>query len=133
MRISWVWILVDNKKRILLLKRSDYTKSFPGYWTMPGGRWEKWESPEEVVIREVEEETGLLFVPTKIYMKSEVMNSWEEISSNRFLWSYSWEVKIQEDEADWYAWYTYEETKVLKIAFDYSDTIEELYKDWIIE
>ena len=132
MRLAWWWILIDSKNRILLLKRSDYTKAFPWYWTIPSWRWEEWENAKEITIREVFEETGLVFIPTELYSKAEVMNSWEEILSNRFLWTYSWSIKIQEVEADWYAWYFYEECKKLKLAFNYSELIEKLYKDWIL-
>jgi ADP-ribose pyrophosphatase YjhB (NUDIX family) len=119
--------------RILLLKRSNYTKAFPHHWTMPGGRWEAWENPEEIVVREVLEETSLSFNPDKLYFESEQENSWEMTHSHRFLWTWNGKIDIQEEEADWYAWYTYEETKNLKIAFDYSEVIEKLYNDWLIK
>ena len=128
MRLGWIWVIIDSEKRILLLKRSNYTKAFPLAWTLPWWRWKKWETPEEITIREVKEETWLDFIPKKLFHKSENMNSWE----NRFLWSFSWKIKIQE-EADWYAWYTYEETKKLQIAFDYVDVLKKLYKEWLIK
>jgi len=132
MRLAWSWILIDSKKRILLLKRSDYTKAFPNCWTIPWWRWEKWESAEEIVVREVLEETGLDFIPKQLFEKTEIENSWEIILSNRFLWEFSWRIKIQEEEADWYGWFTYEECKKLKIAFDYKRVINELNKKEIL-
>ncbi len=133
MRLAGVWILIDSKNRVLLLKRSDYTKSFPWYWTMPWGRWEKWETAEQIVVREVFEETGLNFEPKSLYYTTETMNSWEEIFSHRFLWEFSWKINIQEEEADWYAWYSYEECLNLKVAFDYLNVIKQLYKEWILK
>jgi len=47
-------IFSDNKKRLLLIKRSD----FP-VWTLPGGRKERRESLKKTAIRETLEETGL--------------------------------------------------------------------------
>jgi 8-oxo-dGTP pyrophosphatase MutT (NUDIX family) len=44
----------DNSGRILLVKQSD-----SGNWSTPGGAIEPGESPEQAVIREVHEETGL--------------------------------------------------------------------------
>jgi len=63
-------ILRSTDGRILLQQR-DYAPgiSFPGYWTLPGGRVEEGESPEQAIERELWEE--LEFVPSlalwKIY------------------------------------------------------------------
>ncbi|HIJ08051.1 TPA: NUDIX hydrolase [Candidatus Bathyarchaeota archaeon] len=42
---------------ILLVKRN--TPPFKGYWALPGGRCEPGEKPQEAIVREVREETGL--------------------------------------------------------------------------
>lgn len=133
MRPAGTWIIIDDNKRILLLKRSDYTSSFPYHWTMPWGRWEVWENPEEIVVREIKEETWLNFNPTRLYYDSKQENSWEMTHAHRFLWEWSWNIQIQEEEALWYAWYTYEEAITLKIAFDYADIIEKLHNDWLLD
>ena len=50
-------IIKDGK--ILLLKRSE-TKSFlPGYYDLPGGKLKESEDPNQAVLRELKEETGL--------------------------------------------------------------------------
>lgn len=133
MRPAWTWIIIDDKKRILLIKRSDYTPSFSWCWTMPAWRWESGEEPRDIVIREVQEEIWLTFIPEKIYQKSIQENAGEKVETFRFLWTWEWKIIIQEEEADWYAWYTYQEIKDLKMAFDYAEVIEKLYNDWLIE
>jgi ADP-ribose pyrophosphatase YjhB (NUDIX family) len=100
---------------------------------MPSGRWEAWENPEEIVTREVEEETWLIFTPTKLIHTSQQTNWDEEVKAHRFIWTWTGKINIQEEEADWYAWYSYQETKSLKLAFDYADVIEILYNDWLIK
>lgn len=50
---------IVEKGKLLILKRSDYTKQMPGIWELPGGRLEQGEDPLEGVQREVLEETGL--------------------------------------------------------------------------
>jgi ADP-ribose pyrophosphatase YjhB (NUDIX family) len=46
-------IIFDDKKRVLFCHRTDRD-----IWNLPGGRFEKGETPWEGVIREVKEETG---------------------------------------------------------------------------
>ncbi len=136
MRLAATGLIMDSEKRILLLKRSNYTKAFPFAWTFPWWRWEEWETPEEIVIREVKEETWLDFAPIKVFENYETNHPWEKnwsVHIYRFIGDFSWKIKIQEEEADWYAWYTYEETKKLKMAFDYVEVIERLYDEWLVE
>jgi len=47
-------IFSNNRKEVLLVKRRDVP-----VWVLPGGGIEENETPEETVIREVKEETGL--------------------------------------------------------------------------
>jgi len=48
----------DESGRVLLARNSD-TSEFPGRWTLPGGGVEQGEHPDEAVVREFAEETGL--------------------------------------------------------------------------
>ena len=48
-------IIFDEKDRVLLCHRRDYD-----LWNLPGGRLEEGESPQQGIIREVKEETGLI-------------------------------------------------------------------------
>lgn len=50
-------VLVDNHKRLLLVKRRVAPKQ--GMWCLPGGFVECDETPERAAIRELREETGL--------------------------------------------------------------------------
>ena len=50
-------VVVDNKERILLVKRSAEPKI--GFWCLPGGFIELGETPEQGALRELKEETCL--------------------------------------------------------------------------
>jgi ADP-ribose pyrophosphatase YjhB (NUDIX family) len=54
------YALLHDTGRILLCRVSPELPRWAGCWTLPGGGLEFGESPEQAVIREVEEETGLL-------------------------------------------------------------------------
>jgi 8-oxo-dGTP diphosphatase len=53
------YALIHDSNRILLCRLSKEIPLWVGYWTLPGGGLNFGESPEDAVVREVEEETGL--------------------------------------------------------------------------
>lgn len=50
--------LIDTDSRILLAQRPE-GKSLAGLWEFPGGKMEPGETPEETLVRELEEELGI--------------------------------------------------------------------------
>ena len=50
--------LIDSDGRVLLAQRPD-GKSMAGLWEFPGGKIEPNETPEEALIRELDEELGI--------------------------------------------------------------------------
>lgn len=59
-------VIIDDKGRVLFLKRSNYMKKFAGEWDLPGGHLKDNESLFEGLEREVEEETGLSISEPKL-------------------------------------------------------------------
>ena len=115
---------IIKDKMILLIKRSNYTKVFPGYWACPGGRANEGESPEQVVVREVREEVNLDFEPKELIKKGQ----YEDRELFRFYGTWSGKVKIQEDEVSDWNWFSYNDAIKLKLAFDYREVIEILHQ-----
>lgn len=62
-----VYVLIrDSRGRILLLRRSQVVRHFPGYWEFPGGKPAPGESFFRTADLEVSEETGLCVIPTGV-------------------------------------------------------------------
>lgn len=57
-------IIWGNDGRILISKRPSNTH-LAGYWEFPGGKIESGETPAEALIRETEEELGIVVRPIK--------------------------------------------------------------------
>jgi len=65
LRIS-AYALIHDDERILLCRISKELPEWEGVWTLPGGGLEFGESPDDSVVREVEEETGLIIRPDRV-------------------------------------------------------------------
>lgn len=54
-----VGAVLRNDNRVLLCLRSRERKHYPGVWDVPGGHVDGHESPQEALVRELEEELGI--------------------------------------------------------------------------
>lgn len=59
-------VVVGKNGKVLLIRRSKEKEINPGMWDLPGGHIEKSETVKEALLREVQEETGLLVEPGPI-------------------------------------------------------------------
>jgi 8-oxo-dGTP diphosphatase len=57
-RVGSYGLCRDDRGRVLLARNSDASE-FPGLWGLPGGGVEQGEHPDDAVVREFREETGL--------------------------------------------------------------------------
>ena len=110
---KYVFALIKSEDKVLMLKRPGEKKVYAGYWNFPGGKSEGNESEIETVIREVKEETGLLFRPITKIMDIED----EEIEPKKivvFIGDSEGQVLIN-SEHERYAWLTVREINYLPV------------------
>ena len=102
--------------RFLLLKRSGSAKIYPGIWQMITGTIESHEHTKDALVRELQEETGL--IPQKIYSIPRINTFYLAISdkicmSPVFLTIVdSADVKISSEHTE-YKWASFEEASAL--------------------
>ena len=129
MQLITAWaIIIDDDKKILLVKRSSDKKLFPNAWSFPGGKLEEWESLDEAVVREVKEETWLDLISFEQYSFTghTPQNTWS--INHLYIGKVEW-VLIPETEAKRYS---YDEIKWLEIAFHQTEIIEKLHNDGML-
>lgn len=106
-------IVVDDKGRILALKRSETKDSNrSGCWDLPGGTYERGEDVIDSLKREVMEEVGLTIIdPKPVYLANGLNNANEFMSSEvvfavtHVAVNWSGEVVISNEHAE-YRWVT---------------------------
>ncbi len=128
------WLLIDELWRIFLIKRKYNKKHYPSYWSFPWWHQEEDETQKQTAMREVKEETNLDFMPTNAYFEEKYELEWKKILYDcKYLWTFSWEIKIQKEECDGYAWFSYDETKNLLVSEKIRKILDSLYKDGFIK
>jgi 8-oxo-dGTP diphosphatase len=70
--VAEVYIMCGDE--VLMFKRSETKKKFPGFWSIPGGHIDESEDPLAAAIREVKEETGLTVSPDDIKLRVVAMH-----------------------------------------------------------
>jgi len=68
-RPKWIPVvigIIKSKNKVLLGVRPE-GNSFPGLWEFPGGKIELGESPEEALVRELNEELGISITDPKLH------------------------------------------------------------------
>jgi len=103
--------------RILLLKRSDSEKVYPGAYTFPGGKVEGNDTITETLAKEVKEESGLILSPGIILIKEKAIGRPDGSTSKSlsFLCTVSNDSSVVIEEPDFteYRWVNLAELKKL--------------------
>lgn len=67
-------LIINSKKEILISKRSESKKLYPGYWEINGGGSLANETSLEAIIRELNEELGIKFEEQKAILLKTIKN-----------------------------------------------------------
>ena len=121
-------VVLDNK--ILLLKRVKPSTDVLGFWELPGGGLEYGETPNQALIRELKEETGLDIVIIKpAYTFTKIREDYQTVGIGFLCIPKNDHVRLSDEHTD-YCFVTIEKAKELLDKEIYNDiiyTIEEYY------
>jgi len=115
--------LLQRDDKMLLCRLSERVGMNPGCWTLPGGGLDFGEDPEDAVVREFREETGLnVKVNSLVAVDSlcDSMPGWSPMHSIRIIYSVqflSGELQYETNgSTDLCAWHTYNESQALPLV-----------------
>ena len=117
-------LILDDKDRALILKRSMKSRWMPGKWGLPGGKVEKSENSLGAVIRETKEETDLDLEPVDMKRLEEFSN---KVVDMFYASAYTGEVRIDFEHDD-FEWATRADIE----SYDTTPNLVEVF-DWILK
>jgi 8-oxo-dGTP diphosphatase len=117
---------LTHRGKFLILKRSK-EESYPEQWCAPGGKLENGENRRKAIVREIEEETGIMLNKHKIDFIKTVFVKYPdfdfEFSMFRADLESFPEIILDEDQQD-YAWVTPEESLSYDLVPDEAECIK---------
>ncbi len=115
--------LLKRDDKMLLCRLSQRVGMNPGYWTLPGGGLDFGEDPEDAVVREFMEETGLTVSVNRLVCIDSLCDSmpgWSPMHSIRIIYSVDYVSgnlrNEHEGSTDLCAWHTQDETRALALV-----------------
>jgi 8-oxo-dGTP diphosphatase len=118
--------IVKHEGKFLLLKRAKLARGENGFWELPGGGQDFGESPEEALIRELDEETGLtVTIENPVCVWHHLRENNVQIIGMTYTCKAITTEVVLSDEHSEYAWVTKEELDAYKV---FPELINELEK-----
>lgn len=121
-------ILINSNNEVLLLLRDNKPDiPYPDYWDIPGGNIEEGETPEITIRREMYEELGINllfdFHLFKIYKSDNLTDFifWKRVNLDP--------TEIILTEGQKLKYFSLDEIKNTKLAFNYNKVIEEFFEE----
>lgn len=128
-------IVVSDNDKILIMRRANYMKKFPGLWGFPGGSYEKSKDKtiKDGAIRELKEETQIELT----FNENRKCREFAKIKNKDNSISYYFLVELETSPIDnikiskehsKYDWYSFKEQKQFKWMPDVFQLIQEYYE-----
>jgi 8-oxo-dGTP diphosphatase len=112
----------DDLHTILLTRRN--VEPFKGQWCLPGGHIDRYETAQEAVIRELREETGLVFCPQFYGYFDEII---PERGIHAVVMAFAGEARgilaPSESEVSEIGWFTVDQARSLDLAFTHNEIL----------
>lgn len=119
-------IILNDEGKVLLGKRS--RGHGVSQWALVGGKPDEGETPEETVIREVQEEIGLNFSPTlfkeEVDLTTDPGTEWKVYY---FSGNYQGDINLKEDEIAEVVFAGEEDLDTLDITFGHSQILKDYF------
>ena len=113
--------------KVLLLKRPEMCKSFPGCWSLVAGKIEKGESPVEAARREIHEETGIDVANPDVMMKPIYVREGPILwKVHPFLYRIGHMDPVLNEENDGYEWVSPEEIRNRKTVSKTAEVVDRM-------
>jgi len=120
-------IFYNDERKVLLLLRNDIpTISYPNTWDLPGGGVDDGEKPEEAVAREMKEELDLDIGLPEFFRVTE-FNDRTENTFIQKLNTPETELNQKLAEGQCVKWFSEEEIKKMKLAFEFNIVVEAFF------
>lgn len=118
----------EHRRTLLLTRRN--VMPFKGFWCLPGGHIDAGETAVDAIIREVTEETGLVFIdPRFLCYSDEIFPEYSFHSvALAFFGTASGELRPAPEEVEETGWFNIEEAVSIQLAFNHLSILKQYAK-----
>ena len=126
-RIDGTNIIFLNEQNAILLQLRDNKPNipYPNMWAIPGGHIGKGETPLECILREVKEELGVELNEAALFVAAERFYGREHTYWARANFRLE---DITLTEGQGVQWFTYDETKNMKLIYEDNLIVDEFFQ-----